>query len=200
MTVNLVVNARFATRQLSGVDRVAVELTKALLALGSEGVSLSATGPNADVVTPLPINIERGRFRGHIWEQIELPIRHSKDYLLNLCNTGPAAFRNQAVIIHDAQTYLEPGAYSWAFRSWYKLLLPRLARRAQLVLTISEYSRAKLEQFGVIPPGKARILPNGADHILSIESDPNTLARYGLERGATFSRLAILAPTRTWRC
>ena len=193
MTLRLDINARFATRPLSGVDRVAQELTRALAELGDE-VELRGLAPKGVAMAELPVTLNHGRLGGQAWEQLELPWARGDGLLFSPCNTGPLAVRDQVVLIHDAQPWLQPGAYSRAFRAWYYLLLPKLARRARTVLTISEYSRAQLERFGIVPAGKARVVLNGADHVLRISPDPETLARYGLVPGGYLLALGNLSP------
>ena len=193
MILRLAINARFATRPLSGVDRVAEELTRALYAL-SDQVEISALAPKAAALTDLPVPIKHGRLAGQAWEQLELPLATRDRCLLSLCNTGPLTVRDQVVLVHDAQPWLQPQAYSPAFRTWYHLMLPLLARRARVVVTISEYSRTELERFGIVPKGKARVIHNGADHILRITPDPDTLTRHGLTAGDYLLALGNLSP------
>lgn len=193
MTLRLALNARFATRPLSGVDRVAQELTRALIALEDE-VELRAFAPKAPAFAEFPLPIVHGQLGGQAWEQLELPAARCADLLFSPCNTGPLAVREQVVLIHDAQPWLQPEAYSPAFRAWYRLLLPRLARRVRAVLTISEYSRSQLERFGIVPPNKAQVVPNGADHILRIAPDPETLERHGLTPGGYLLAIGNTSP------
>jgi glycosyltransferase involved in cell wall biosynthesis len=132
--------------------------------------------------------------KGQLWEQVHLAGAHQNDWLLSLCNMGPVWRKRQIVMIHDAQVFRRPESYSRAFRLWYQVLQPLLGRRAAMVLTVSEHSKRELEHFGVVPSGKARVVPNGADHILRINPDESALARWGLERGRYFLALGSLAP------
>jgi glycosyltransferase involved in cell wall biosynthesis len=193
VTLRLALNARFATRPMSGVDRAAQELSRALMAMGDE-VDLRAFAPKAPALAELPVSLTHGRLGGQAWEQLELPRARGDRLLFSPCNTGPLAVRDQVVLIHDAQPWLQPQAYSPAFRAWYRLLLPKLARRARAVLTISDYSRDQLERFGIVPPGKAHVVLNGADHILRLAPDPDTLARHGLTSGGYLLALGNLSP------
>ncbi|MFC4440900.1 glycosyltransferase family 4 protein [Caulobacter henricii] len=160
----------------------------------SDEVEVSAFAPKARALAELPIPMVHGHLGGQVWEQFELPSMRGDRCLFSPCNTGPMAVRDQVVLIHDAQPWLQPEAYSPAFRAWYRFLLPQLARRARVVLTISEYSRVQLERFGVVPPGKARVVLNGADHILKISPDPDTLGRHGLIPGGYLLALGNLSP------
>ena len=184
----LVVNGRFLTRPLAGVDRVAHELLRALTRrqaaqglepFGSIRVVAPARGMEQGNLN-LPAALQptaTGRLGGTVWEQLELPRGLGDAWLYSPCNVGPLARAKQIVTIHDAQVYLSPQAYSAPFRAWYKWLLPRLARRARLVTTVSDYSKRTLEEFGVLPPGKAVVIHNGADHILRVAADASVLAR-----------------------
>ena len=206
MKNDYVINARFLTRPLSGVDRVAIALLTALAERDDVG-RLLLLHPRTEKLhldwlhdIPNPALRERfelmpfGRLKGHAWEQLELPFAVGADLLLCLCSTGPVFCRNQAVMIHDAQVWDAPQSYSTAFRLAYKVLLPVLARRARFLLTVSAHSRRRLEAVGVAPEGKARVVPNGADHILGIAPDPAALDRFGLSRGRYFLAIGSLAP------
>jgi glycosyltransferase involved in cell wall biosynthesis len=140
-----------------------------------------------------------GRLSGQAWEQLELPLDVGDAWLLNPCNVGPILTRRSVVTIHDAQVYLAPEAYTRAFRSWYKTILPILGRRARIVTTVSKFSKDTLEAYGVVPRGKAHVVPNGADHILRIESDPQALQRFGLSPGRYLLAVGSLSPHKNLR-
>jgi glycosyltransferase involved in cell wall biosynthesis len=205
MEHDFAINARFLTRPISGVDRVAIALLTALAERDDIG-RLRLLHPRTEKLylhwldeIPDPALRERfelvpfGRLKGHAWEQLELPFAVGSDLLLSLCTTGPVFCRNQAVMIHDAQVWDAPQSYSPAFRLAYKVLLPVLARRARFLLTVSEHSRRRLEAVGVAPKGKARVVPNGADHILHIAPDPAALDRFELSDGGYFLAIGSLA-------
>ncbi len=195
-TKRIVVNGRFLGRPSTGVDRVAYELTRALgQVLQAESsvppVALlpSATKPNKQICG-FPIR-RVGRWapiHDTLWEQIVLPWSDRSAVLLSLCNSGPVMRRNQAIMIHDAQIHAAPNSYSLPFRLWYKFMQPILAKRAAHVFAVSEFSKRQLEQYGVVPIGKTKVIPNGADHILRTTPDPTALSRLGLKpRGFLFA-------------
>ncbi|MEP1765209.1 MAG: glycosyltransferase family 1 protein [Sulfitobacter sp.] len=201
---NLLLNARFLMRAPTGVDRTATELIHALLnegiPSGFEGVrALRPAGKIAARETrPQALlditDASTSRYSGQIWEQTTLARARRDEYLLSLCNIGPVLRKRQVVMIHDAQAFRQPESYSTAFRIWYQNLQPRIAQKAAMVLTVSEFARRDLEAFGVVPAGKARVIHNGADHILRITPDPQTLARHGLTSRRYFLALGSLAP------
>lgn len=189
--VPFMVNARFTTRPLTGVDRVAAETIRALARVMPGGM-LGAI-PNHDPITPIDaMKLRRGRLNGHLWEQIELPTQVGRRWLYSPCNTGPVSLSRQIVVIHDAQFLTIGQTYSPLFRTWYRLLLPALARRARIVVTVSDFSKRELESYGVVPRGKAKVIHNGADHILRTPHDDSVLTRHGLRSNGYILAIAHL--------
>ncbi len=189
--VPLMVNARFSTRPLTGVDRVAAETIRALARIPPAQM-LGAT-PNREPLTPIDgLGMISGRLTGHLWEQIELPTQVGARWLYSPCNTGPVLVSRQIVVIHDAQFISIGQTYSPLFRTWYRTLLPALARRARIVVTVSDFSRRELEGYGVVPRGKAKVIHNGADHILRTPTDDAVLGRHGLHPNGYILAIAHL--------
>ena len=140
-----------------------------------------------------------GQGSGHFWEQYDLPLFQKKcssprPLLLNLCNTAPLFWENTALMIHDAQVWDVPNTVSWKFRLLYRALLPRLASRASYLMTVSEFSRQRLEHHGVFPRGKAQVMYNGVDHIDFISAAPEALKKFGLREEEYFLVIGSLAP------
>lgn len=189
-SLRIALNGRFLTRSVSGVERVAAELARQLSTSFPDGESentpslcaISPKGKVSSIEDELFFPVEqKGIMNGHAWEQLELPFFVKDQWLLSPCNIGPLAVSRQVVIIHDAQVFLTPQAYSFAFRNWYQRLLPILGRRAEIVITVSEYSKTQLEHFGVVPPGKAIVIHNGGDHINRVERSDAILDKYNLK-------------------
>jgi glycosyltransferase involved in cell wall biosynthesis len=197
-TIELHVNGRFLTRPLSGVDRVSEELVAAWEQLASDddatSFRLKIDHPNAAVRPIGNVPMTRGATRSLFWEHFELPIQTGGEWLLSPCSTGPLLHNRQVVIIHDAQPFSNPTAYSWAFRTWYRLLLPSLARRAKLVITVSNFARSELEKFGVVAKGKAHVIYNGSDHIDRVTPDTGVLNRHGLVPNGYLLAIGNLSP------
>jgi glycosyltransferase involved in cell wall biosynthesis len=98
---------------------------------------------------------------GHLWEQTALSVRLGGRLLWSPANTGPWWIRRQVVTIHDAGPLDAPEWYGNKFAHWYRFLLPRLLATAQRVITVSEFSRARLAAH--VPAAEERIvaIPNG---------------------------------------
>lgn len=182
------VNGRFLTQPLTGVQRYACEVLRALDAL-LEG--LEERPPLTLVVPPrtrsslglaLVPELCAGRLAGHLWEQIDLPRIAAGGVLLSL-NVGPARHRRHFVTIHDAGVWANPGNFSLPFRAWYRTLIPLLARSAAGFFTVSEFSKAELGRHAHLPAERTVVTYNGVDHILRRPGETSILARHGLAPG-----------------
>lgn len=203
----ILINGRFLTRPATGVDRTATELVRALQRGKTSGTSadfeLSVAVPadapgNKEIRERLELGaasrIIRSRHSGYIWEQIELALICRDQFLLSLCNVGPLLRRRQLVLMHDAQVYDVPESYSFAFRLAYRLIQPRLARRAKVIATVSRYSRDRFQHHGIGGGRPFELLANGIDHFDDITADANVLERLNLHRGGYLLAIGAKAP------
>ena len=182
------INGRFLTQQTTGVQRFAREIIRAVDTLVASERSVGK--PSIVLLTPTgttPLTglheIECrsvGTLQGQAWEQLELPRYSGDGFSLNLCNTAPLVGHAPVVAIHDAGVFAVPDAYSRAFRIWYRLLHPRLGRRALRILTVSEFSRAELSRYLGIPGDRFTVIANGGEHILREPADQGILGRLGV--------------------
>jgi glycosyltransferase involved in cell wall biosynthesis len=83
-------------------------------------------------------------------------------------------------VIHDAAPLREPGWYSDAYVRWQRFVLPRIARRARLVVTVSAFSRDELRDLlGV----EAAVVPGGVGERFTPTADAEAArAALGLDR------------------
>lgn len=192
-------NGRFLDQAMTGVQRFAVEITMAIDSLAAQG-----EWPETVILTP-PTCAEAeqpfrslhvrcvGKTRGHVWEQTELPGTTRRGVLISLGNTAPVlAGRRQIVVIHDAGVFDTPESYSLKFRTWYKALQWGLARTGVRIATVSEFSRQRIAARLDIDPAGIAILSEGADHIVRVPPETETLHRYGLASG----RYALVVASR----
>jgi len=184
---HIVVNGRFLQRPVTGVERFATEILRAIDQLISAGelpphlfslVAPVGTQPKAQF-KHIPLR-EVGRHQGHVWEQIDLPLFCKGQFLLSLCNTAPAFKHNQSVVIHDAAVFSVPQAYGPAFKLVYRVMHNLLARKARQILTVSEFSRQELLRVLPIRNKPVQVLREGAEHVLRGRVDDSIQQRAGL--------------------
>jgi glycosyltransferase involved in cell wall biosynthesis len=175
--VPIFINGRFLGQRLAGVQRYATEMSRALMSLHPEQISILAprNAPAAGLG-------ERrvGRLTGQLWEQFELPWYARDGFLVNLGNTAPVLKRSQAVVIHDAGVFSTPEAYSRRFRLWYKTLHHYLARNGSTIVTVTDFSKSELVRNLRVSGAKIHVAGEGIDHMNMIDSKPVILALKGL--------------------
>jgi glycosyltransferase involved in cell wall biosynthesis len=89
--------------------------------------------------------------------------------------------RKNVVVIHDLAALRHPEAYSGVYVAYQRRMLPALARRARLVITVSEFSRGELIELLRVPPERITVVSPGVDERFrpAVNSGP-ARARYGL--------------------
>jgi glycosyltransferase involved in cell wall biosynthesis len=144
MTRDIVINGRFLSRSVTGVERYGREI----ISLFSDNYRVEKTRSN--------------RLVGHAWEQFVLPTKLKSEAILwSPANTGPLLIRNQALTIHDLSPLEHPEWFEKGFALWYRLFLPLLAKRARIIFTPSEYVKNKIQkQLGA---KHVIVTPNGVD-------------------------------------
>lgn len=167
------IDARAAARaEIGGVERLAREMVARLPALRPDRYR---------VLRPAPALAHRA---GHVWEQAVLP-RQARASTLLYCpaNLAPVADRRTVVVLHDAAALRLPGMYSRTYVAYQRLVLPLIARRARLVITVSEFARAELVELLGVAPERVAVIPVGVDERFGPGVDPERARRaYGLER------------------
>lgn len=161
----ILINGRFLTQQMTGVQRYARDMAAALQGLKRPDFRFVLAVPDGKRRSPFPdmeIIEDRSRLRGMWWEQLRLPRLMRKigaSLLWNPCNTGPVAVSRQVVTIHDASVFAGSGWFSAPFRVYYRLLQPALGRRAAAIVTDSQFSKDELVRCRIAPLQKISVVP-----------------------------------------
>ena len=164
------INARAAVReQIGGVERYARELTRRLPA--------SAPG-RYTVIAPRPRLAHRA---GHIWEQALLPVQaRACELIYSPANLAPVTSARNVVVIHDLAALAHPEAYSRLYVEYQQRLLPAIARRARLLITVSEFSRREIAERLGVGPDRIAVIPGGVDQRFSPAASSEPLAARGV--------------------
>jgi glycosyltransferase involved in cell wall biosynthesis len=143
----ILINLRSQTAGLTGVQRYTQELSKRL---------------NGLLEPVAPRHALQG-VKGHLWEQTVLPCRLKGQLLWSPANTGPIAVCRQVVTVHDVAVLEHPEWFEPRFARWYQWMTPRLVKRVQRVITVSEFSKERLVALTGIPESRVVVIPNGVD-------------------------------------
>lgn len=201
------INGRFLTQNITGVQRYAIEIVKALDKYLNDNKLNDEY--KFEIVCPKNIkqnlnlkNIEIknfGNLKGHLWEQIELPLYVKNKFLFNFCNCAPLVKINQIVTIHDVAVCDVPYAYSKFFRIWYKFMYRVLTSRLKKIFTVSEFSKKRLNKYFNIPLERVEVTYNGIDHIKNIKPDEKIFSRFSIEKKNYILAVSSLNPSKNFR-
>lgn len=111
--------------------------------------------------------------KGHLWEQFLLPLKlNYNDVLWSPSNTGPIYCKAKHVVtMHDFATLDHPEWTSKGFSTLYRGILPRLAKRVDAIIAISEYTKSRILYHTGIDESKINVIKNGVDSRFFIKSD-----------------------------
>lgn len=208
---SLVINGRFLGQPLSGVQRYATEIVKALDAIlghsgeqpvscvlaappGARPIELSSIAVRTVASPALIAKLLPAAVQGHAWEQSTLAASARGAVLLNLCGSAPLGKADQLTVIHDAAIYRNPQFFSRAYRFAHGFLDRRISACSRIA-SVSQFSSRELGEVLGIDPAGIVVSPNGADH-LGTAVDIAAPTRLGLDDKPFFVFVGNLTPNK----
>jgi len=178
------INGKFASQRITGVQRVAYELTRAMQSRASSPTELPVLVPPdaTDLGLAARTTHIARNLKGNLWEQITLPLESRQDTLISLCNTGPLFKRRHLLMIHDMAVYDVPHGFSKKFVMWYRLRFSVLRRQANLILTVSRFSRERICHHLRLDESRVEVIRPGADHMDRVTAEPSILEKLSLSK------------------
>lgn len=158
----IVINARFLTQEIRGVQRFAEQTCLALKQLRDDVVFVAPHDIKLHE-SAKALNVQCiGRNSGHLWEQLDLPLylyRHGSPLLVSLTSTAPIWYSNQIATHLDINYIRYPQSYSRAFRTAYRTLTPVLLSRLKALMTVSQFSKGEIASFYGFPENRIYVIP-----------------------------------------
>ena len=153
----IIVNARFLTQPITGVQRFAIEIS---LRLKKElGEKIMFVSPKEIIQNELAKELQVntiGYTTSHLWEQIELPLylkKKGSPLLLNFCNTAPLLYKNKISTIHDI-----------AFEVYvYRFLIPKICKNSKKIITVSDFSKQEIIKYYKTKTDKIQVIYNAVN-------------------------------------
>lgn len=193
-----VINGKFLTQRITGVQRYARELVAALDEIGSD-LDLTIALPTG-TKAPRYKNIKTvtvGKKQGIFWEQWEFAsyVRKQKAVSLNFCNAAPF-FCKKIVAVHDVRVKAHPEAFSKKFVLWYNLLFGNITKKALKIITVSQFSKREIIKYYPVAEGKIEVIGNAWQHYNKVGYDEKALEKYALTAGEYFFAMSSLEPNK----
>lgn len=203
MSVKCSINGKFLSQRITGPQRYALEIVRALDDLVEEGAFELCVPRNADVSMLDLRNIDVsvvGSLTGVSWEQIELPKRSRANgtILLSLCNSAPIA-RPGVVCFDDAYVRVIPENFKKGYVLWYRILARAYEKRAQGLFTISEFSKTELGRFYPRFGSEAVVVPCAWQHMDGIVCDDGVFGKEPrIRKGEYYLSIASAAKNKNF--
>ncbi len=145
------INGRFLTQPMTGVERYAYSICRALVDLQQSFVVVC---PNADIQPCYDTSnmqiIRYGIGNSHFWEQCVLPFFFigKKDYIvLSFMGLGSILIHNKIMTVHDLSFLYNRSWFSKTYYWWYKLMTPLAIRTSKAIITVSHFSKQEILRF-----------------------------------------------------
>jgi glycosyltransferase involved in cell wall biosynthesis len=173
------IDAHFASYELRGIGKYVVQLVSGLVT-ANEGDEYVVYGdpqmfPQLTDRTNVTFR-DPGRLPYPVWEQLVLPrwVRQDGLELLHCpANTAPVDLPRHVklvITIHDVMFLLPASVLSASnvFRQrlgnfYRRLVVTRVARRADRIIAVSEFSKQQIIEYLKILPGRIRVIHEGVD-------------------------------------
>lgn len=174
----IVINGRFLSQSISGVQRFAYEMTKSLISMGIDITVLTPRNINAGYSLDGKI-IRWGVNKGHLWEQFDLFLylkTHGNPLMINFSGLGPIHYKNQICTIHDLSYLINPAWFSRNYYRFYRYCTPVLAKNCKKIITVSNYSKNEITRLLKVNPDKVCVIYNAVDFSNIKPSGPEKLS------------------------
>lgn len=179
------VDGAFFAQRVSGIQRYSIELLAELDKILTPG-ELEIVVPQG-VDTPKYRNIRvvpYGSRKGMLWEQTEYPkyLRRNNRKGLCTCNVMPLTGFSGAVVVHDVCYRARPDFYTDArsrlSAAWHRLQYRAIAKKAEHIITVSQFSRKELQRYYGVDPARVTVIPNAWQHMQRTEPDPAAFEKW----------------------
>lgn len=193
----VVIDADVLGRHRTGDETYVANLLRTLPAApGAERLRLAAVTRRPDLVPPGIEPIELATASQHLRMAVTFPrlLARLAPALVHLQYALPLGLRAPAVVtIHDLSFERDAALMPGLDRAVFRWAVPRAARAARRVLTVSERTRRDLEELYGIPEAKVVVTHNGVDPQFSPGPGRDPAAPYLLFVGAIQARKDPLA-------
>ncbi len=207
----IVINGRFLEQKITGVQRFALETTKAFDEFAAELLipcilAVSPAVPDSLIPELENIKVERvGSKSGILWEQTQLVsyLKEKKAIVLNLCNVTTLFYKHALVCLHDICYSIHPDFVSSKnrlVRLWHMLQDRAGAKNSLKVLTVSNFSKKEIVDHYSLDPDKVIVVYNGWQHFIpEIEKDDFAEKFSFLKDGQYFYTMSTLKKNKNFK-
>ena len=199
------VNGLFLTQKVTGIQRFAYEITKALDNLFGENELVIVVPAKSDInirFTNIPV-VKYGSLQGILWEQINYAyfLKKNKYKAVCLTNVLPLFYRKGIIAIHDVSYRANPhffkGLRNRLSALWHCLNYYAAVHSQMKILTVSAFSKSEIQKYYKLESERIYIVYNAWQHMNDICPSSSLIERYPqLRQREFYFSMATMAPNK----
>lgn len=182
----------FLAVRSTGIGRYGYEIMKELDALSAD----------LDIAILVPSGVQQPNYRNirviqshfsSFWTQgvFALHARLSGAIPVNLCNEASVLAPKGITALHDVCYAEENDYFPDQERAWFLKVYERIRRRARVIVTVSEFSKQRIETLLGIVPENIAVVENGWQHFDSVDVNTDIFSRFPqIQQGKYFFTLS----------
>ena len=201
----ILINGNFLCRTLTGIERFAFEVCAALDEIVRRTDEIALFAPRNAKQIPAYKNIEvilsKNPLKSFpVWDMVVFAreCKRRKAVALDFSNTAPLGKTCGIAFLHDIYAKDCPQDFCTfkekLIRSYSLLHYKNIAHNAQKVLTVSQFSKHRIQAAYGVPDDRIEVVPNGWEHFARVESDRSVFEKFPmLKKGGYFFTLGSIS-------
>ena len=205
----IIIDGIFLTKQVTGIQRYAIEIIKELDKLITLEVDIFLLVPEAYSgdfnLENIPI-IKYGKRNGRMWEQTDLPdyLKKERAEGLFLENTIPLSYRKGVAVIHDVSLRANPDLFNKSLHNissiiWRRILYRAVANSRMKIITVSNFSKSEVEKYYKVSGRRIAVVYNAWQHMNNVEANEGVFDDGRIRKKDYYFAMATLAPNKNFK-
>ena len=202
------IDGLFLTQRITGIQRVAFELVKALDKIVKKN-EIIIIAPDTELTNIELTNIsvvKYGRLKGIAWQQICFAYYLWKNDLNALCLTNilPLLYRRGMIMLHDVSYKANPCFFTSKrdrlSAIWHRLNYYLAAKSKMTILTVSNFSKSEIKKYYSVPDKRIHVIYNAWQHMDSVGKSEEVFKKnIEIKKSEYFFSMATMAPNKNYK-
>ena len=182
--MKIIINGRFLTQNITGVQQVGLEITKELDKIAKPGEIEIVSPP--EIINKINLkNIKMvvvGKKSSNGWVQVDLPRYAKKQHGVILTMSGlPSVLMTDYFIAHDTTFYRFPQTFTKKFIVSYLVCFKLSLSRCRKIFTVSNFSKNELIKVFKVKADSFCIISPSSQHLRDMEYKSISVSKWELK-------------------
>ena len=203
-----IIDGIFLCKNVTGIQRYAIEITKELDKLVSPGkVKLIVPVRCTDIPKLKNIRIIKyGNKSDRIWEQIDLPryLRKHGAKGIFFENTIPLLYKKGIAVVHDVSLKANQDLFSTSLKGrltvlWRRIMYSAIMNSSMKIITVSKFSKSEIVKYYHVLPKRISIIYNAWQHMNYVQTDNSIFEDQRIIPEKYNFAMATIAPNKNFK-